>query len=63
MDIVEWRGFIEQQNDIGSSADAFILDMEIENIRNYISYFETIHIETACQWKGSQKLENGAFNC
>ena len=36
--------------------------MEIEKIRNYISYFETIHAETACRWEGSQKLKNGAFS-
>ena len=36
--------------------------MEIEKIRNYISYFETIHAETACRWEGSQKLKNGVFS-
>ena len=52
---------MDQLNDIGSNADAFTSDMEIENIRKYISYFETMHVEIACQWKGSQKLKNGAF--
>ena len=36
--------------------------MEIEKIRNYISYFETVHVETACHWEGSRKLEGGAFS-
>ena len=36
--------------------------MEIEKIRYYISYFETVHAETACRWEGSQKLKNGAFS-
>ena len=36
--------------------------MEIEKIRNYISYFETTHAETACRWEGSHELENGAFS-
>ena len=39
-----------------------VIDMEIEKIRNYISYFETVHAETACRWKGSQRLKNGAFS-
>ena len=31
--------------------------MEIEKIRNYISYFETVNAETACRWEESKKLE------
>lgn len=49
---------MEQLNDIGSNADAFTSDMEIENIRKYISYFETMHVEIACQWKGTYKRES-----
>ena len=36
--------------------------MEIEKIRNYISYFETVNAETACRWEVSRKLENGTFS-
>ena len=36
--------------------------MEMEKIRNYISYFKTIHTETACRWEGSRKLESGFFS-
>ena len=36
--------------------------MEMEKIRNYISYFKTIHTETACRWEGSRKLESGSFS-
>lgn len=38
------------------------IDMEMEKIRNYISYFKTIHTETACRWEGSRKLESGSFS-
>ena len=38
------------------------IDMEIEKIRNYISYFETVNAETACRWEESRKLESGAFS-
>ena len=36
--------------------------MEIEKIRNYISYFETVNAETACRWEESIKLKNGTFS-
>ena len=38
------------------------IDMEIEKICNYISYFETIHAETACHWEESRELKNGVFS-
>ena len=38
------------------------VDMEMEKIRDYISYFETVHAETACRWEGSRKLKSGAFS-
>lgn len=36
--------------------------MELEKIRKYISYFETISAETACRWEKSVKLADGSFS-
>lgn len=38
------------------------IDMEMEKIRNYISYFETVYAEATCCWEESRKLESGAFS-
>lgn len=38
------------------------IDMEIEKIRNYISYFQTVDAETACRWKEGKDLGNGCFS-
>lgn len=54
-----WKG--APPRDIISSQGRGI-DMEIEKIRNYISYFETVNAETACRWEESRKLESGAFS-
>ena len=36
--------------------------MELERIRKYISYFETVSAETACRWEKSVELADGSFS-
>lgn len=36
--------------------------MELEKIRKYISYFETVSADTACQWEKSVELADGSFS-
>lgn len=36
--------------------------MELEKIRKYISYFETVSAETACRWEKSVELADSSFS-
>lgn len=36
--------------------------MELEKIRHYISYFETVRAEAAYRWEKGKKLKNGSYS-